>query len=116
MQRPHQQAKKMKKLSAAGLFNRILYMPTNNKIISLIVLAMILPEARGELVYDCTNQKNKVHSFSLDEVKACPNFKTQYDNGTVTRVQIISKSTQRFVKATKVSLIYIILPLLSNNH
>ena len=76
-------------------------MPTNNKIISLIVLAMILPEARGELVYDCTNQKNKVHSFSLEDVKECPDFTTQYDNGRVTRVQMISKSTQRFVKAKK---------------
>ena len=62
----------------------------------------MLPDAKDELVYDCTSQKNAVHAFSLNEVKPCPDFKTQYDNGTEQRVQIISKSTQRFIKAKQV--------------
>ena len=101
-----QQAKK-KEFSAATFFNTIMYLPSNNKVLSLIVLAMILPDARGELVYDCTTQKNKVHSFSMVEVKECPKFETQYDNGTLAKVQIISKSTQRFIQATKVRFLLI---------
>ena len=84
------------------LLNTLLFFPTNNKIILLVLLAVMLPEAKAELVYDCTSQKNTVHSFSLNEVKTCPDLKTQYDNGTEQRVQIISKSTQRFIKAKKV--------------
>ena len=89
-QRPNQQAKKWKKVSATSLLNTIVYAPTNNKILSLIVLAMILPDARSKLVYDCTTQKNNIHSFSFDEVKECQKFQTQYDNGTLAMVQIIS--------------------------
>ena len=46
-----------------------MYLPSKNKLLTLIVFAMILPDARSELVYHCTTQKNKVHSYSMDEVK-----------------------------------------------
>ena len=98
MQKPHLPTKKAKR----GILNAILFFPNNNKIVLLVLVAVMLPDAKAELVYDCTSQKNAVHAFSLNEVKPCPEFKKMYDNGTDQRVQIISKSTQRFIKATKV--------------
>ena len=68
----------------------ILFFPNNKRILLLVLIAVMLPDAKAELVYDCTSQKNAVHAFSLNEVKPCPDFKTMYDNKTDQRVQIIS--------------------------
>ena len=93
-------------------FRTILYFPANNKLLVLIFVAWMLPQTNGELVYDCTNQRNPVHAFSLEDVKPCPKFKEQYGKGIDQRVQIISKSTQRYIKATKVRYLFrILLPL-----
>ena len=92
-------------------FRTILYFPSNNTLLVLIFVAWMLPEANAELVYDCTNQRNPVHAFSLEDVKSCPDFKEQYGKGSDQRVQIISKSTQRDIKATKVR--YLLVALIS---
>ena len=101
-----QKPKKTKKLNS---FRTILYFPTNNKILVLIFVAWLLPEAKAELVYDCTDQSNPVHAFSLVDVKECPDFKNQYGPGSDQRVQIISKSIKRFINATKVRYILILI-------
>ena len=98
-----QKPKKTKKLN---FFRTILYFPTNNKILVLIFVAWLLPEAKGELVYDCTDQSNPVHAFSLVDVQECPDFKDQYGPASDQRVQIISKSIKRFINATKVRSIF----------
>ena len=85
---------------------KVLFLPTNNKLVLLIMLACLLPEAKSELVYDCTSTKNTIHSFSLTEVKECPPFRKQYDNGTDQKVQIITKSNKRYIPAKKVSQFY----------
>ena len=80
----------------------MLYFPVNNKILVLILVVWLLPEAKGELVYDCTDQSNPVHAFSLVDVEKCPDFQDQYGPATSQKVQIISKSVKRFINATKV--------------
>ena len=99
LQKPHTPPK-TRRINAV---QRLLFLPANNKMFLLIMLACLLPEARSELVYDCTSSKNTIHSFSMTEVKECPPFRKQYDNGTAQSVQIITKSNKRFIPAKKVS-------------
>ena len=89
-----------------NIFQIVLFIPTNNKLVLLVMLACLLPEAKAQLVYDCTSAQNTIHSFSLTEVKECPPFRKQYDNGTEQKVQIITKSTKRYIPAKKVSETY----------
>ena len=99
LQKPHTPPKTRR----VNAVQRLLFLPANNKMILLVMLACLLPEARSELVYDCTSSKNTIHSFSMTEVKECPPFRKQYDNGTAQSVQIITKSNKRFIPAKKVS-------------
>ena len=105
LQKPHAPPK-TKRVNAV---QRLLFLPANNKMVLLVMLACLLPEAKCELVYDCTSAKNTIHSFSMTEVKECPPFRKQYDNGTSQTVQIITKSNKRYIPAKKVSCTHFIL-------
>ena len=105
MQKPHVPPKTRK----MNIVQKMLFLPTNNKMVLLVMLVCLLREAKGELVYDCTSAKNTIHSFSMTEVKECPPFRKQYDNGTTQKVQIITKSNKRYIPAKKVSQLYFIL-------
>ena len=87
-------------------FRKILYWPTNNKLLVLIFVAWLLPEAHAEVVYDCTDQSNPVHAFSLVDITPCPAFQDQYEEGKDQRVQIISKSVKRYINATQVRYLF----------
>ena len=97
---------KPKKTKKMNYFRKILYWPTNNKILVLIFVAWLLPEAKTEVVYDCTDQSNPVHAFSLVDIKPCPAFQDQYEEGKDQRVQIISKSVKRYINATQVRYLF----------
>ena len=113
LQKPHAPPK-TKKMNAV---QRLLFLPANNKMVLLVMLACLLPEAKCELVYDCTSAKNTIRSFSMTEVKECPPFRKQYDNGTSQTVQIITKSNKRYIPAKKVSRTHFILyELLASSH
>ena len=70
LQKPHAPVK-VKKMN---IVQKFLFIPTNNKLVLLVMLACLLPEAKGELDYDCTSTQNTIHSFSMTEVKECPPF------------------------------------------
>ena len=80
----------------------------NPRVVAFVLTALWFWSSIGvyaETGYDCSNEKNSVATFSLEDVAPCKPFKSAYKEPEATNVQILQRTSNSIIRGFQCKLV-----------